>query len=727
VNPPVAVVTGGSPAGDGLTLVVAALWVLLPGAAVLVAGGVRRSPLLLGAAPAVSIGVSTVAASVTGATGTRFAWWGVLVAALLLAALSRLLRGHLPRAENTLSAPERAGPRAEGVFSARGPLLAGGVLVLAAAATTCELFRRGMGALATPSQEHDTITHTLVVARILRTGDAAPWRAQALDVVTGTPAQYYPDGLHQWAALVAQTARVDAVSGLNATSVVVLAVVQTLGLLALADRVLPPRWLAAGGVAAVASSLAYQPLLAMHHDSGALPNAAAIALAPGAIALVLPPREVLSWRALSARVPAVALACAGAVTVHPSAALTVGSGVLGVWCVWLVGSGLSAVQRRRRGAENTLSAPGRPRSGAEKVSSASEGRVPEADSVFSARAGWRWLVGLVVAGGLTGGLVGTSLLQAASAGGGSSSRFARDLPPESLPDALHRVLTLPLQGGVDPSGTQEQWVLAVAVLAGVVLAGRKALPVVFVWLVWSALAVAYLVDLHAPGLDLVWDSAWNSYYRVVAHGSPWAWLLAGVAVVRVAGWLTRGRRAEPVVAAVLGAALLAGAAVESGPGEVQALRERYAAPAYERIDADDQAAARYLASVVRPGQRVMNSGNDGSTYAYVLEGVPVLATTAVPLASQPDLRILARDLRAMTPQVQEVVRRDDVAWVVVDSLAPGLPLRPDDARFFGVPGYAVPPGLVDLDTAPGFRRVFTSGSVGVWEVLPPQQGQAQGS
>ena len=204
------------------------------------------------------------------------------------------------------------------------------------------LFRRGVGALATPSQEHDTITHTLVTARVLRTGDAAPWRAQALDVVTGTPAQYYPDGLHQWAALVAQTARVDAVSGLNATSVVVLAVVQTLGLLALADRVLPPRWLPAGGVAAVASSLAYQPLLAMHHDSGALPNAAAIALAPGVVALLLPPREDLPRRGVLGRVPAAALACAGAVTVHPSAALTVGGGVLGVWVV----EGALAVLRR---------------------------------------------------------------------------------------------------------------------------------------------------------------------------------------------------------------------------------------------------------------------------------------------------------------------------------------------------------------------------------------------
>ncbi|MEZ0494371.1 DUF6541 family protein [Kineococcus sp. TBRC 1896] len=667
---PVTVVTGGSAAQDALTLLVAALWVLVPGAAVLAAAGVRRLPLLLGGAPTVSIGVSTVAASATGATGTRFTWWGVLAAALVLAVLSRLVGGRARAAE---------GP-------ARGPLLAGGVLVLAAAATTCELFRRGVGALSTPSQEHDTITHTLITARILRTGDAAPWRAQAIDVVTGTPAQYYPDGLHQWAALVAQSARVDAVSGLNATSVVVLALVQTLGLLALADRVLPPRWLPAGGVAAVAASLAYQPLLAMHHDSGALPNAAAVALAPGAVALVLPPREDLPWRGVLGRVPALALACAGAVTVHPSAALTVGSGVAGVWVVEVV---VRAGHRQRP---------------------------------VGARDG-RWLAGLVVTGALAGALVGTSLLQAASAGGGSSSRFERDIPAESLPDALHRVLTLPLQGGIDPTWTQEQWVLAVAVLAGVVLAGRKAAPVAVVWAVWSAFAVAYLVGLRGPGLDLVWDSAWNSYYRVAAHASPWAWTLAGVAVVRVADRLTRGGRGAPAVAAVLGVALLAGAASESAPTEVRALRERYADPAYERIDADDQAAARYLASVVQPGQRVMNSGNDGSTYAYVLQGVPVLATTAVPLASQPDVRVLARDLRARTPQVLQIVRRDDVAWVVVDALAPGLPLRPADAEFFGVPGYAVPPGLVDLDSAPGFRRVFTSGSVGVWAI----EGQAQGS
>ncbi|WP_432542476.1 DUF6541 family protein [Kineococcus sp. SYSU DK002] len=663
-------ITGGTPAGDVLTLAVATLWVLVPGAAVLLAAGVRRLPVLLGGAPAVSVGLSTLAATATGALGTRFGGGTVLVATALVAALAAVLRG-------------RAGP--PGDRPPRGPLpvtaLVAAALALAAVGTTAELFRRGLGALATPSQEHDTITHTLVTARVLRTGDAAPWRAQAIDVITGDPAQYYPNGLHQWAALTAQAAGVDPVSGLNATSVVVLAVVQTLGLVALAARALPPAWLPAGGVAAVAAALAHQPLLAMHHDSGALPNAAAIAFAPGAIALLLPPDRPPAhrpWRAVAALVPVLALAAAGVLTVHPSAALTVGGGVLGAGTVLL----LARTGRDRR---------------------------------HDLRHDLRWVAGLAGAAVLAGALVGTSLLRAAAAGGGSSSRFARDVPVQTLPDALHRVLTLPLQGGLDPDATRSQWWLAAAVVLGALLAGRAGAAVLGPWLVWSALAVAYLVGVTGPGVDLVWDSAWNSYYRVVAHGSPWAWLLAGVGLARVASWAAP--RARPAVAAALGAALLAGTVLAAGPTEVAALRARYAAPEYERVDADDDAAGRFLAAHVRPGERVLNSGNDGSTYAYVLHGVPVLATTAVPLASQPDLRVLARDLRAMTPQVRALLREHRVGWVVVDSLAPGLPLRPADAEFFGVPGYAVPPGLTDLDAVPGLRRVFTSGSVGVWEVV----------
>jgi hypothetical protein len=661
VIPAITTITGGTPVGDALTLALAAVWVLLPGGLVLVAAGLRTVPVLLGAAPATSIGISTVAATTSGLAGSRFSWWLVLATTLGLAAVSVLVRGRAGSLE-----PDRV---------PRGPAIAAGALLLAATATACELFRRGMGSLATPTQEHDTLTHTLIAARILRTGDAAPWRAQVLDVVTGTPAQYYPNGLHQWAALTAQTSDVSVVAGLNATSVVVLALVQPLGLLALAARALPRTWLPAGGVAAIASVLAYQPLQAMHHDSGALPNAAALAFAPGVIALLLPPPDT-SGRAVAALVPGMALALAGAVTVHPSAAVTVGGGFLGCYVLNSVVSWRNPLR-------------------------------------------WRWFAGLLGAGVLVAALVGTALAQAAAAGGGSSSRFVRDVSPQSLPDALHRVLTLPLQGGLDPAATREQWWLAVPVLLGVLLAGRRAGAVALTWLVWTALAVAYLVDLRAPGLDLLWDTAWNSYYRVVAHGSPWAWLLVGVAVVRLADLLARHR--APVAATVLGAVLLAGNVLDVFPVEVQALRARYADPAYQRIDADDEAAARYLAAHVAPGERVLNSGNDGSTYAYVLEAVPILATTAVPTAPVPDVRTLLarfRDL-ATDPEVRRLVAERDIGWVVVDSDAPGLPLRPADAAFFGVPDYSVPPGLIDLDGVQGLRRVFSSGTVGVWRVTVP--------
>ncbi|NAZ81569.1 hypothetical protein GTR02_07035 [Kineococcus sp. R8] len=675
-------VEAGTPPTDAATLLVAALWVLLPGALALRAAGVRRVPLLLGAAPPASIGVLTLAAAGTALVGLPYAWWSAatvaVVVVLLTAGVRRLLAGP-------------GGPVPEGGLRGAERVVVV-VLLVAAAAYALELTRRGIGTLGTPSQEYDVVTHTMVTARLLFTGDAAPWQALALDPVTGAGARYYPSGLHQWAALVAQSGGpwgASAVSGFNATSVLVLALVQPLGLFALGDRALARHGRLAGAAAALVSVLAYQPLQAMHHDSGALPNATAIALGPGLIALLLPPREAVGpgrgaepdgaapgLRALLPRVLPVALGCIGGVTVHPTAAVTVAGGVGG----WLLGEALL------------------------------RWRWPLP---------WRWAVVVAGASAIAAVVLAPMLGSAATAGSGASTRFARDIPATDLGSALWRVLSLPLQGAVDPDLRQHQWWLAAAVVVGALLAGRRAGGVLVAWLLWTAVAVAFLVGASGPGLTTIWDTAYNSYFRVAGHGSGWAWLLAGVAVVRVAELLSR-RRAHwvPVVGGVLAVGVGTGTVVQSGPTEVRALRERYAEPQYQRVDDDDLAAGRWLADRVRPGERVLNSGNDGSTYDYVLYEVPILSATVVGTGGLPGVRTLLARFRDFPtdPAVRALAREEDVRWVVVDADAPYLPIRGEVAQFFGSDAYQVPPGLQGLDGLPGVRAEFRSGTVTVYSV-----------
>ncbi|NIZ91521.1 DUF6541 family protein [Kineococcus rubinsiae] len=681
-------VEAGTPLTDAATLLAAAAWILVPGVLVLRAAGVRRLALLLGAAAPVSLGVLTLAAAGAALAGVPFAWWSAAVVAvvvvLLTAVAHRVLRGRRdPDGERART------PRA------RTETVVVAVLLVAAAAYVLELTRRGFGTLGTPSQEYDVVTHTMVTARLLFTGDAAPWRALALDPVTGAGARYYPSGLHEWAAIVAGTGSswgATAVSGFNATSVLVLALVQPLGLLALGDRALERHGRVAGAAAALVSVLAYQPLQAMHHDSGALPNATAIALGPGLIALLLPPRDVaargravagavLGLRPLLPRVLPVALGCIGAVSVHPTAAVTAAGGVGG----WLLGE---LLLRRR----------------------------------------WplpcRWAVVVAGAAVLAGLVLRPMLGSAATAGVGSSTRFARDVPATDLRSALWRVLSQPLQGAIDPDLTHHQWWLAVAVVVGALLAGRRAGGALVAWLLWTAVSVAFLTGATGPGLTTIWDTAYNSYFRISGHGSGWAWLLAGVGAVRLAELVgartSRAAVAVPVVAGVLALAVAAGTAVQSGPTEVRALRERYADPQYQRVDDDDLAAGRWLAANVAPGERVLNSGNDGSTYDYVLYEVPILSATVVGTGGLPGVRTLLAHFREFPtdPAVRAIAREEDVRWVVVDGDAPWLPIRGEVAQFFSSDVYQVPPGLQGLDDVPGVSAVFRSGTVTVYAVDP---------
>src|SRR6201999_2644225 len=94
--------------------------------------------------------------------------------------------------------------------------------------------------------------------------------------------------------------------------------------------------LAAGFAALVAAGM-YRPAFHLMHDGGILANAASLVLTPGVVAGVLMLPHLSRLGAV-----AVGVACAGVLTVHPSAAVSVGLTVV----AWWVGQSLTGSGRR---------------------------------------------------------------------------------------------------------------------------------------------------------------------------------------------------------------------------------------------------------------------------------------------------------------------------------------------------------------------------------------------
>ncbi|MBO0875529.1 MAG: hypothetical protein J2P19_19285, partial [Pseudonocardia sp.] len=181
-----------------------------PGLALLVALGVRQRVLLVGAAPAASVGVAVLTASAAALLGVRFGPVALVGGTAVLAAagfgLGRVLRRFTgqPAALPPPSAKPLL-PPLRGVSSLLAQL-AGLVFLLTGAGLALRSWVEGFGGwdygLGTYNQDHDTILHAVLTAYIQHTGRGAPWQIMPADVVVGSPTVYYPDGFHLVAATV---------------------------------------------------------------------------------------------------------------------------------------------------------------------------------------------------------------------------------------------------------------------------------------------------------------------------------------------------------------------------------------------------------------------------------------------------------------------------------------------------------------------------------------------
>ncbi len=671
---------------DGLLLLVALLVCYLPGLALMAALGVRSGVLLIGLAPAVSVGVAVGTGVGTAILGVAFGATplGVVTAVMLAVAagLEVRRRSNRRRQRHQRHQRHRQGPATGWVVQA-----VGAVLVAAGAAAGVDTWLRGMGPLSTIPQEHDMIVHAVLSAYIQRTGHAAPWQLMPADVLTGAPVMFYPSGLH---LLVAVTGGLTGgtVPALNAVTVVVLAVGLSLSAAALtvvAARQLqlgrPTAMLAAGVGALVASGL-YRPTFQLMHDGGLLTGGAALALTPGVVAGVLMLPRLPRTSAV-----AVGVACAGAVAVHPSAAVSVAVTVI----AWWVGQALT-----RRGRQQLR--------------------------------GQRHLVGLLITAG-TAVAVGSATLAKAMAAGGRTNGWPPDISRTPFGDAVGSTLALSYGGHLDPQRSLGQLAAALLVALGViaVVALRRGFGPVTAWAAWSLVTIGAFLSPGSGPASLITGFFYNAQLRVWSHVSLLAPVLAALGVVLTASqcavWLRRHSPAPVRPAAALLVVLawlgyLAGPAWRYAHTNVTAVASRYLTPDFVRVNADDQRAISWLAGHVRPGQRVLNSANDGSTYLYVERGVPVLNVSTLGVPGVPYTYRLLESFRAYPTdgQLRAVLLRYNVAWVYVDSRAPTIGSAGSPGGWAGTAGFSLAPGLADLAGLPGLVPVFTSGSVTVYSL-----------
>jgi hypothetical protein len=736
--------------GLGVVLVAAAT-VYGPGLALLLALGVRQGVVLLGATPAASVGVALLTACGCALLGVPFAPKSLMVGTVVLVVVGGLvgwlLLGHglglgalarrvaagrgptKPVAAGRgairsgpvgrslrrlgLRRPRPAGwkfggrpaalpePTARPLLPPLGTLtgwfaqLAGSALVLVGAGSVLSAWYRGFGTWSTYNQDHDPILHSVLTAYIERTGRGAPWQIMPADVLAGGRTVYYPDGFHLLAATIGSVFD-DPVVGMNGAIAMVAGAAWTTSAAALGAVAV--RWLRAdagwmtlgAGVTSVIAAGLFRPGAQLARDNGLLPNASALVLVPGVLAAILLVRPKAWGTALG-----IGVACAGIVTVHPSSGLSVGLSVLVCWLALLFSR----------------------------------------DGRAMLRAQWSVLVVLLAAGGL----VALPVLRGALAVSGRIEAFPPDSPHVPIVRALGSVLPLMYGGMFDDKAMVQVWpTLLLVAGVGTALVFARAVPLVAAWVVWvviTLLAYRNPTGITAPILGFFYNSAG----RVQTHVALFAPALAALGVfgllialmmaaraVRLPGGLARFSPPRPRLVGAFGvlALLLVTLGYLAGPNSrylettSEALAQRWSQPQLLRVDAEDRAAAEWLKPRVEPGQRIMNSPNDGSTYLYVHDNLPVVNISTLGVPDFPYTYDLMRGFRYLDvdPYIRHLVLQLNIAWVYVDSRAPIIGASGAPGNWTGGGFMTTVPGLDRLDDTPGLILAHVDGSVRIYKV-----------
>ncbi|QKV77520.1 DUF6541 family protein [Amycolatopsis sp. Hca4] len=676
---------------EAVRLAAGILVVLLPGFSILLVTGVRERLWLAGLSAPLTTGFVLLVSLFTGVTGLRF---GLLTATVALVVVLVVLGGvrWLVRRRRAATEPVEPAddPRLRTLTGRAGTVaqVLGALIAVGGVGLGVRMWHKGLGSWQTPTQEHDTVTHAVLTAFTHFTGKAAPWQVLPIDVIHDTNVQFYPPGFTDLAALVTDIFG-DTMLSLNLVTVAFTVVVLPLSVAALTAAVLRHGRLGRGwvelaaGVAALVSVQLYRPGISFAHDGGVLPNAAAMTMMPGLVAVML-----VIGRRNWGRAVLVGVAAAGAFNLHPSAltsvALTTVAAMIGL--LFTKAGRLAFV---------------------------------------------RALLPLVLAGVVAVVLIVPDVLALLRLGNGSVVDAPANIRGTQLGASFELVARLPYGGYFDPSGTMGQLVLGLLGLAGVVavVLSRRAWTLLTAWLFWAAVMVSFHYSPNSGFGAMIG----RYYYRVANRLDTHVYLLipvlAGVLFVAIGLFVVSVRnpipaRFRPAVAYGLIVVLLGGLTVTAFRGYMNtgalSLSQRYAAPQFVRYDASDDAAAKWLHEHAAPGETILNNANDGSTLLYVDYDLPIL--NIVPDGHSPiqdNITLLAMfNYYPQDAEVQSILRAKNVRWVYVDTSAPTV--GTDGHHWTGKLTYSLAPGLSRLAGLPGLTKEFSSGTVSVYRLDLPQ-------
>ena len=609
-----------------VALTVAVLWV--PGLLLGRLAGLRGWTLVAGA-PLLSYALAGMAGPAFAAVGIRWtpASAGLLLLAVALplavgALLGRRLLGRRARG----GAPPSTGP--EPVWSRPTSRLVAAAL-LAVVVFGGAVIWVAIGRLAAIPQDWDAVFHANGIRYIATTGDSSLTGMGRINWFEDGATVFYPNAYHLLAALVYRMTGADVPTVLNANTVL-LPGIGALVIVALVHRF---RGRAALAVAAAACSVAVTSFYDLLWRGPLLPFTMGAVLMPLAAVLL---SDLLDGSGAAARVRAgllFAVGLVGLICLNPSvlfsAVLFVLPAVLARW--------LSRPRRVLR-----------------------EGP-------------------LVLAGGLAAAVLALPQLLGSL---GSAGGEPFDWPAEmGWRRAVFELVTLS-HDGVFPEAphvtVRPEWSLSVAVLIGVLRIGTlRGLR----WLLATGMIFGVLFVLAASSdaywVNLITRPWWNDRWRFIGlcvvpiavfagHGLAEAQrFLAG----RLAGRLARrGDRGPARRPALLSAGLVAALfLVASGGLYVQqnVTRMRLSAPDGPVVTAHEAEAMKVLATLVPPGQRVLNDRGDGSAWMYAIAGVLPVAGHYNATRTGPDARILSSRFNhyPTDPTVRDAVARLGIHYV----------------------------------------------------------------
>ena len=273
---------------------------VVPGAVVVASGWGVRSLRAWLFAPALSVALLAVAATLAPFVGLTWSPLPVAALTVIAAAVAMIVRRST-----------RPSGRDATASSGRAAIAAGAALVLAIGAITVQLIVV-FGAPENISQTFDNVIHLNAIALALETGDASVFAiGRTSDIAV------YPNGWHAVVTLVAQLGGGTIPLAVSASNIAICAVAWPTSVLALAATVFRERPAALLLSGALSTGFGAFPLLLM--DFGVLyPNATAYAILPAGVAAVC----ALLWNTDRLR-SALLLLCvaAGIGLAHPNAFL----------------------------------------------------------------------------------------------------------------------------------------------------------------------------------------------------------------------------------------------------------------------------------------------------------------------------------------------------------------------------------------------------------------------